>query len=79
MQRVKLENKLWHYFNKSGAGTPIAATPVAGTTGSTASAVAATSADEPDGPDVKQQYNELFGMCHTVVSPADTSVRAGSL
>jgi len=57
MQRMKLENKLWQYFNRCGGH----ATPTAG---------GGTSSDEPDGPDMQDLYTRLFGMCRVCQSPA---------
>jgi len=65
MQRTKLQNKLWNYFNRGGGTSPSAPPSTTGAT--SASAVAGAAGDEPDGPDAQQQYRMLFGMRHAVI------------
>lgn len=60
-QRKKLEQQLCYHFSRSGTGAVTATTDTDATSGR-------ISADEPNGPEMQQQYQTLFGMCHTKVT-----------
>ena len=55
LRRLRIDNKLWNYFNQ---GRRNVAPPGGEAAKPDASAEAAI---EPDGPDMQQQYRKLFG------------------